>query len=323
MKNILSVLLASIVLLSCGKAEEKRYVSSSSGDINSIVVVADNLLWENNVGDAIRDVLAASVDGLSKEEPQFSMSQMPTEVFSGFAKKNRTVLKIEKGKEAATQIARDAYARPQTLVVISGQNNAEIIDQININSGKIINAFKATELKERQRRTSKSLFNDTPLKEKLGVSLKFPTAYRIAKSEDELFWIRRDIKKGNVDLLVYEIPLSSIRKQDSAVIDIIRVRDSVGKIHIEGALEGSYMATEPAFTPVISNVIVDNKPTFETRGIWDLKNAFMSGPYINYAIEDKVNNRYIIAEGYVFAPSIAKRDYVFELESIIKSIVIR
>jgi hypothetical protein len=323
MKNILSVLLASIVLLSCGKAEEKRYVSSSSGDINSIVVVADNLLWENNVGDAIRDVLAASVDGLSKEEPQFSMSQMPTEVFSGFAKKNRTVLKIEKGKEAATQIARDAYARPQTLVVISGQNNAEIIDQININSGKIINAFKATELKERQRRTSKSLFNDTPLKEKLGVSLKFPTAYRIAKSEDGFFWIRRDIKKGNVDLLVYEIPLSSIRKQDSAVIDIIRVRDSVGKIHIEGALEGSYMATEPAFTPVISNVIVDNKPTFETRGIWDLKNAFMSGPYINYAIEDKVNNRYIIAEGYVFAPSIAKRDYVFELESIIKSIVIR
>lgn len=323
MKNILSVLLASIVLLSCGNAEEKRYVSSSSGDINSIVVVADNLLWENNVGDAIRNVLAASVDGLSKEEPQFSMSQMPTEVFSGFAKKNRTVLKIEKGKEAATQIARDAFARPQTLVVISGQTNAEIIDQININSGKIINAFKATELKERQRRTSKSLFNDTPLKEKLGVSLKFPTAYRIAKSEDDFFWIRRDIKKGNVDLLVYEIPLSSIRKQDSAVIDIIRVRDSVGKIHIEGALEGSYMATEPAFTPVISNVIVDNKPTFETRGIWDLKNAFMSGPYINYAIEDKVNNRYIIAEGYVFAPSIAKRDYVFELESIIKSIVIR
>ena len=49
----------------------------------------------------------------------------------------------------------------------------------------------------------------------------------------------------------------------------------------------------------------------------------MSGPFINYAIEDKVNNRYIIAEGYVFAPSIAKRDYVFELESIIKSIAIK
>jgi hypothetical protein len=323
MKNILGVLFVVVMLFSCGNAEDKRYVSPSSGDINSIVVVSDNVLWENKVGDAIRDVLAASVEGLSKDEPQFSMSQMPTEVFSGFAKNNRTVLKIEKGKEAATQIARDAHARPQTLVIISGQTDAEIIDQINRNAVKIISEFKTTELTERQRRTSKSLFNDTPLKEKLGVSLKFPTAYRIAKSEDDFFWIRRDIKQGNVDLLVYEVPLSSIRKQDRAIMDIIRVRDSIGKTHIEGALEGSYMATEPAFTPTINGVIIDNKPAFETRGIWDLKNAFMSGPFINYAIEDKVNNRYIIAEGYVFAPSIAKRDYVFEIESIIKSIAIK
>ncbi|TXE19171.1 DUF4837 family protein [Psychroserpens burtonensis] len=323
MKNILGILLIATLLFGCDDKNAQRIVPQSSGNINSVVVVSDNLLWENSVGEAIRDILAASVEGLSKDEPQFSMSQMPTEVFSGFAKNNRTVLKIEKGKEAATQIARDAYARPQTLVVISGQTNAEIIEQIKTNSVKIINAFKKTELKERQRRTSKSLFNDSQIREKLGVSLQFPTAYRIAKTEDDFFWIRRDIETGNVDLLVYEIPLSSIRKGDSAVVDIVRVRDSVGKIHIEGALENSYMATEPAFTPFISNVIIDNKPTFETRGLWDLKNAFMSGPFINYAIEDKVNNRYIIVEGYVFAPSISKRDYVFELESIIKSIAIK
>tara|TARA_B100000809_G_scaffold44263_1_gene38574 strand:- start:552 stop:1526 length:975 start_codon:yes stop_codon:yes gene_type:complete len=322
-KNVLPILLIAAVFFGCVDGKEKRYVSASSGSINSIVVVSDNLLWENSVGDAIREILAASVEGLSKDEPQFSMSQMPTEVFTGFAKKNRTVLKIEKGKEAATQIARDAYARPQTLVVVSGQTNAEIIEQIKENSAKIISAFKKTEITERQRRTTKSLFNDTPIRERLGVSLKFPTAYRIAKSEDNFFWIRRDIETGNVDLLVYEVPLSSIRKGDSAVVDIVRVRDSIGKIHIEGALENSHMATEQAFTPFITNVILDNKPAFETRGLWDLKNAFMSGPFLNYAIEDKVNNRYIIAEGYVFAPSIAKRDYVFELESIIKSIEIK
>nr|WP_321221305.1 DUF4837 family protein [uncultured Psychroserpens sp.] len=322
-KNVLGLLLIATVFFGCGDKEDKRYVSASSGDINSIVVVADNLLWENGVGEAIRDSLAASVEGLSKDEPQFTMSQMPPEVFTGFARKNRTVLKIEKGKEADVQIARDAYARPQTLVIVTGQTNAEIIEQIKANSEKIISVFKKTELTERQRRTSKSLFNDTPIRENLGVSLKFPTAYRIAKSEDNFFWIRRDIETGNVDLLVYEVPLSAIRKGDSAVVDVVRVRDSVGKIHIEGALENSYMATEPAFTPFISDVIVDNKPTFETRGLWDLKNAFMSGPFINYAIEDKVNNRYIIAEGYVFAPSIPKRDYIFELESIIKSIAIK
>ena len=46
----------------------------------------------------------------------------------------------------------------------------------------------------------------------------------------------------------------------------------------------------------------------------------MSGPFINYWIEDEVNNRFLVAEGFVFAPSVEKRAYVFELEAIIQSI---
>ena len=49
----------------------------------------------------------------------------------------------------------------------------------------------------------------------------------------------------------------------------------------------------------------------------------MGGPFINYAIEDKINNRYLVAEGYVYAPSLDKRQNIFELEAIIKSIKIK
>ena len=73
---------------------------------------------------------------------------------------------------------------------------------------------------------------------------------------------------------------------------------------------------------LISQTIVDNKPAYETKGLWDVKNAFMSGPFINYAVEDQVNQRHLIVEGYVFAPSVEKRSYMFELEAIIKSLVI-
>ena len=48
----------------------------------------------------------------------------------------------------------------------------------------------------------------------------------------------------------------------------------------------------------------------------------MSGPFVNYVIEDKVNNRLIVVEGFAFAPSVQKRDYMFELEAIIKSLKI-
>ncbi|SDR74540.1 protein of unknown function [Formosa sp. Hel1_31_208] len=323
MKNVLSILLFISLFYSCDNKDQQRYVSKSSGNINNLVVVAENQLWEDSVGEAIRDVLAAPVEGLSKEEPQFSMNQMPPSVFSGFAKKNRIVLKIEKGKDASTKIATDAFARPQTMVVVSGQTNEDIIEQITSNAPKIIDAFNKEEVKEKQRRISKSLFNDEPIRKQLGLSMRFPTAYRIAKQEGDFFWLRRDIETGTVDIMLYEVPMSFIKDNNSAVVDVVRVRDSVGKIHIEGPIEGSYMGTEDAFSPFISKTIIDNKPAFVTKGLWDVKNAFMSGPFINYAIEDKVNNRYIIAEGYVFAPSVTKRNYVFELESIIKSLAIK
>ena len=45
----------------------------------------------------------------------------------------------------------------------------------------------------------------------------------------------------------------------------------------------------------------------------------MAGPFVNYMIEDNTNNRWLVIEGFVFAPSVNKRDYMFELETIIKS----
>ncbi|WP_323787452.1 DUF4837 family protein [Psychroserpens sp.] len=325
MKHKLVVLMLALTFFyGCNDENAKRIVpKSSGGSLNDITVVVDNLLWESNVGEVIRDTLAAAVEGLSIDEPQFRLRQMPPSVFTGFATKNRTVLKIEKGKPAGTLFLANEFAKPQTVVVISGNTNTEIINQINSNSAKIVNAFKKEELKEKQRRIKISLFNDKDIQEQLGLSLKFPTAYRIAKNEDGFFWLRRDIETGTVDIMLYEAPLSSVRKGDSTVVDVVRLRDSVGKIHIEGPLEGSYMATENKYTPFIYETILDNKPAFETKGLWDVKNAFMSGPFINYAIEDKVNNRMVIVEGYVFAPSVGKRDYMFELEAIIRSITIK
>jgi hypothetical protein len=46
----------------------------------------------------------------------------------------------------------------------------------------------------------------------------------------------------------------------------------------------------------------------------------MNGPFINYAIQDKTNNRILVIEGFCYAPSKQKRDLMFELEAIIKSV---
>ena len=318
------LLLSFLFIFSCGnkKSSNQKILSDSSGNINNLSVVIDNNLWEGNVGEAIRDVLAAPLDGLPQDEPLFNMSQIPPAVFSGFVTHNRTVFKVEKGGEASVKIASDVFARPQKLVLITGKTNEEIIQKIQENSQKIIAAFKSEEIKEKQRRINLSLHKNNNLKAKLGVSLNFPTAYRIAKEEDDFFWIRKDITTGTTNLMIFELPYNAVKKGDSLVDQIIKLRDSIGQAHIPGPTEGTYMITEEAYAPAVFETIIDNKPAIETKGLWDVKNAFMSGPFINYIIDDEINNRLLVIEGFAFAPSVEKRDYMFELEAIIRSLKI-
>ncbi|NOY47963.1 MAG: DUF4837 family protein [Chlorobi bacterium] len=325
MKKIILATFSIMLFVACKEdgAKAKRIVSSSSGNINNLSVVIDNILWEGPVGEHVRDVFGAEVYGLPQQEPLFSMSQMPTAIFTGFARKNRTILKIEKGKEANTVFLEDPFAKPQKLVLISGKTNMEIIAQIDKNAEKIISVFKNEEIKEKQKRIRKSLNKNNNIEQKLGLTIKFPSAYRVAKEDSTFFWLRRDIKAGTLNILLYEMPLNAISDGDNAINDVIKMRDSIGKVYIPGPIEGSYMITEEAYTPFFKTTILDNKPTFETRSTWEVKNAFMAGPFLNYIIKDEINNRLLVLEGFAFAPSVAKRDYMFELEAILRSVKIK
>ena len=57
----------------------------------------------------------------------------------------------------------------------------------------------------------------------------------------------------------------------------------------------------------------------ETRGTWEVKGDFMAGPFLQFLLDDKKSNSYLVMEGFVFAPTVAKRDYVFETEAIMQS----
>ncbi len=97
-------------------------------------------------------------------------------------------------------------------------------------------------------------------------------------------------------------------------------RDSIGRLYIKGLADKASMITEESYAPYLSATKIDQRKAFETRGTWELENSFMNGPFINYVIQDNKTKSYIVIEGFVYNPSTAKRDMMFELESIIKSV---
>jgi hypothetical protein len=161
--------------------------------------------------------------------------------------------------------------------------------------------------------------NTAPLQEKMGVNMLIPTAYRLAKQEDNFFWIRKDIRTGSMNIIVYEVGLDAIDPQGEVINDIIKLRDSIGGDNVT-VDEGGRFITEEAYAPFIFEAEIDGRFAYETKGTWEVRDKWMAGPFVNYAIRDEANNRYLIVEGFTFAPSIDKRDYQFELEAILKSL---
>lgn len=315
------LVLASVVLLaSCQDSakESARIYLESSGNINNLQIVMGNDLWEGNVGEAVRAVFAAPVDGLPQDEPLFNMNQIPPAAFSGFAQRNRTFVQFTRADSSYVKYAKNPYAKPQLGVFIGGTSKEDLIAQLNDNAPDIIAALKTTEIKEKQRRINKSLMNVSKLKEAYGLEMQIPTAYRMAKEEDNFFWIRKDVRTGSMNIVIYSVGLDEIDPQGDVISDIIRLRDSIGGGNVT-VDEGGRFITEEAYAPYLFKSEIDGRFTYETKGTWEVRDKWMAGPFVNYAIKDEANNRFLIIEGFTFAPSISKRDYQFELEAILKS----
>ncbi|GAA4279532.1 DUF4837 family protein [Aquimarina mytili] len=327
MKKLSLVIIGLLCILSCTETKKDKSqkkpqsaMAQSVGKINELSVVIDNELWKGSLGDTIRKYFGAEVPGLPQVEPLFSMRQMPSTAFSGLARKNRTFIWIRKGKKKSFDLLKNKYATPQLGAVISG-TDSEIISQIKEHHETIVSKFKTIETKEKQSRIRKSLEKIPQLQEKLGVKINIPSAYRLAMEEDTFFWIRKDISHGSMNLIVYELPLGTITKDSNTVGSIIKMRDSIGTLKIPAGETGTNkFITEEAYAPYLYETKLAGRFTFETKGTWEIKDRFMSGPFVNYAIEDEKNNRLLVLEGFVFAPSVNKRDNMFELEAIIKTI---
>ncbi len=305
---------------SCNESgkKDKTLLSDSVGNINALQIVTPNNLWNGVVGEAIRNNFAAPADGLPQDEPIYSMNQMPPEAFTGFARSNRLFLYVVLSDEDKVTIVKDEYSKPQAGALIKATTEEKLVELINKNAAQIIASFHASEIKERQRRTAISLMKIDSLQKVMGVSMQIPSAYRIAKATDSFFWMRKDLKDGTTNILVYEVPLTMIKNDSTAVGDIIKIRDSIGSKLLPVEDEGQFI-TEDAYAPYLFKTKIDGKFAYETKGTWEVKDAWMGGPFINFAVRDKKNNRYLILEGFTYAPSAAKRDLQFELESILNT----
>ncbi|HEX5742673.1 MAG TPA: DUF4837 family protein [Flavobacteriaceae bacterium] len=322
MKKIISLLLTIILFISCSDTKPELTLVNSTGKINHLLVVIKNTQWQGEVGDEIRKILGSPVLGLPQPETQFNITQVAPEYFGSMFKTSRSVLHVTIGEKNQFSIKNDVYSKPQRIIQIVGKDNTSLAHLIQKHQNELISVFKNNDLNSTQKMLNKDLWEKEKIKtfKSLGFQLNIPKKYKMVDDNGAFLWMRNPISSGSMNIIAYSVPILS--DNDLTGNNIISIRDSIGKKHIPGGPEGSYMITEAAYSPHIFNITLIGKKAFETRGKWEVYGDFMAGPFLNYTVIDEKNNRLVVVEGFAYAPAVDKRDYMFELEAVLKTLKI-
>ena len=327
MKKIYSLIVVTFLLFSCG-GNDKFVLRSSVGKVNKVMVVTDINSWNGDLGKEIRNSFGELVVGLPQPEPILAVSQIAPNGFGKMMKVSRNIMIIGVGDEDKFFIKKNVYAQPQTVIYVYGKDKESVTKLFQQHQKEIINTFLDSDIKMLQRQFKKTKLDDSQYKtlQKLGISLTIHNKFNTVDDTGDFLWLRHHLqsgiaKTGSNNILVYSVPLEN---EETVSDSIVTVRNKIGKKYIPGSdPETMYMITEEAYTPSTFDAIIDGKKAYETRGKWEVKNDFMAGPFLNYTVIDKKNNRLIVFEGFTYAPSVNKRAFVFELEAIAKSMKIK
>jgi|TARA_B100000767_G_scaffold245889_1_gene245076 hypothetical protein len=327
MKIGIYTVLITLLMTSC-VGTDKVILQTAVGKVNKVMVVTKSSNWLGDIGKEVRNTFGEFILGLPQSEVKMSVSQVAPNGFSSMMKAGRSILILEESDKENFTIRYNVYAKPQTIIYISAKDENGLIEQFKKHKKNILEAYREADLKFIQRIFLKDKLDDSKYKtlQNLGISLTIHDKFRTVDDTGDFLWLRHHLtsgiaKTGSNNILVYAIPL----KDESKVVEnILKVRDSIGKKYIPGSdPETMHMITEKAYTPSTTEAKIAGRKGFETRGKWEVKNDFMAGPFLNYTILDAKNNRLIVFEGFTYAPSVNKREFIFELEAIAKSMVIK
>lgn len=306
------------IIISCDTRPPQAYVPDSSGQINHLTVVMPKSSWRGDLGAVVSNHIATTYEGLPLDEPRFTLRYLEPEAFTGFGRHGRNVLWFLKDSINRFQLVQNQFARPQILGLVRGEDDEVMVEYIKENANLLIASFHENERKEKIRRIKKSETKDTTFETKYGIALSYPTAYRIVKDTTNFLWIEKPIQKGTMNIIAYVISENTFNPP--SLERLVQIRDSIGQRCIPGRLPNTHMITEAAYKPYFYKTKLGGQKAYLTKGMWEVKRDFMAGPFINYMVEDKNKKRWIAIEGFAFAPSVSKRDYMFELSSILSTL---
>lgn len=315
--NYLSMVLVVLVLASCKNGQNNLFTPVSSGRPYEMLVVIDNAMWERPAGRAIFDVLDTDVPGLPQPERSFRISNIAPSHFDRVMKIFRNIIMVDIQStytQPKLKYTRDVYAAPQMIMTIQAPNEEELADYVTKNRQVIIDFFVKAEM-NRQIALVKKKHSDlvsTKVSSMFDCEIYVPTDLTFYKTGENFFWASSNRATSDMNFVIYTYPYTDNNTFTKEYF--VHKRDSVMKANIPGEREEMYMATDTLLTDV-KNIAVRGEYAQEARGLWEMENDIMGGPFVSHSRVDRANARVVVVEAFIYSPDKLKRNLMRQMEA--------
>ena len=334
MKKSIFISLLALVMMSCGKSND-RLLTSATGSIYECIVVSPS-----SVSEALCDTMRADMYGLPQMEATFTTSHVSVSQFDDLFKASRNILLIDIDEHKYTQVkttrSRDVWSKPQAMIRIQAPSEEDLLAYWQANGGRIREWFVQEELARQIRFYRANTNKDArAILNKQGYDILIPEDYMLImdttlKVNDNMvdgkmvnvLWCCNNKGPMRKDIVVYSYPYTAQAQFSND--SIIEMRNAVmGKL-VTAQVEGSYMGTEYKHFPPVSRSVAALRDTtggfyaMETRGLWKILNGeAMGGPFVSLTRLDQVNGRVVTAETFLYAAGQKKRNAMRQMEAIL------
>lgn len=297
---------------------------SSSGTANEVLVVMEKNQWESETGKALFDVLNSPVKGLPQPEPNFRILHIIPENFSSTFKMVRNIIipeisTIYSSPKLSSEI--DKYATGQVVMTVQAPDTTSFIQFLTENTESIINYLVRKELERTARwLTRESKSPNARIQEVFGVDIRFPKGLTNVTEYENFYWATNNTPRLRQDVAVYQFPYTTetVFEKDS----LIAIRNRVLGQHITGVFDSEMSTAVHAYDPDYRRIEIDGLFRAELRGLWEMTNDMMGGPFVMHAFVNENTNMVVIVDVFVFAPESNKRNTMRTLESSLYTIEI-
>ena len=323
-KNL--ILLAVLIILLAGGCKKKagsgfKVENYSNGKAGEIVLVMDPKQYTESERKEIISILQQPQPAINQVEPMFDVLKFGLEDFNAFYRKHRSIVYFEitdSYDKPSINFEENVWASPQVYITIKGNHVDSTLALFRQHQDEIIEKLYDNDLKRLQ---AFNIKNNSPqiektIKEKFGISLTIPQQYFIAREEPDFLWLRYKTVKNDRFIMIFKSDDLLLSKER-----LVETRNQMTKNYIPGAIRGAYPILSDIYEyPEYREIAIKSKKGVEMRGLWESVGDNMGGPFYSFSFINSDQTAVITIDGFVYAPQEDKRDYLREVESIVKSL---